>query len=139
MAVIQLFSGIHVDKWQTAVVAAVVLGVINLIIRPVIFLLMLPITMVTLGLFSFIINAELFYLVSVFVEGFVVDSFLWALIGSITFGVLNFVLNLIFVSKSTKTARVNFNFRGFKNEAPKKYGDVIDVELEPEKKKELKS
>ncbi|OFZ61330.1 MAG: hypothetical protein A2328_04220 [Bdellovibrionales bacterium RIFOXYB2_FULL_36_6] len=100
---------------------------------------MLPITMVTLGLFSFIINAELFYLVSVFVEGFVVDSFLWALIGSITFGVLNFVLNLIFVSKSTKTARVNFNFRGFKNEAPKKYGDVIDVELEPEKKKELKS
>lgn len=80
-----LIPGIEIDTLKTAIIAAVVLGVLNLIAKPVLVVLTLPITIVTLGLFMFVVNAVLFLLASSIVDGFVVDGFFLAVVGS--FGV----------------------------------------------------
>jgi putative membrane protein len=78
-----LLDGIEVDSFSVALIVGIVLGLINLIIKPVLKILTLPITIITLGLFSFILNAFLFYLAAVIVDGFEVNSFIYALVGSI--------------------------------------------------------
>ncbi|WP_124728385.1 phage holin family protein [Staphylospora marina] len=79
----RFIPGIEVDSWKTAFVAAVVLGLINLVVRPVLKLLALPITILTLGLFTLVINAFLFWLASVFVNGFEVNGFIAAFLGGL--------------------------------------------------------
>ena len=73
--------------------AALVLGVLNAIVRPVLIVLTLPITVLTLGLFLLVLNGLLLWLTSVIVRGFVVESFLAALLGAILMAVISFVLN----------------------------------------------
>ncbi len=80
--------GFGVDSLYAAIVAAIVLGLINAILRPVIVLLTLPVNLLTLGLFSFIINAGLFWLVSTIVKGFTVEGFVPALFGSLAMSVI---------------------------------------------------
>lgn len=75
-------DGIDVSGPYIAVIVAVVLGLLHITIRPVLFVLTLPINIITLGLFSFLINALLFWFVATFVEGFAVHGFLPALLGS---------------------------------------------------------
>ncbi len=75
--------GVRVDTFYSALLAALVLGIMNAILRPILVLLTLPVNLLTLGLFSFVINAFLFWLVSTVVKGFYVDGFWPALIGSI--------------------------------------------------------
>ena len=77
-----------------AVIAAVVLGALNLFIRPILFVLTLPITIVTLGLFSLVINALLVMLASVLVSGFVIGGFWAALLFALVLAVVNWVFNL---------------------------------------------
>lgn len=77
-----LVPGIVVDSFYIAVVTAIVLGLLNLFIRPILIILTLPITILTLGLFVFIINASLFWLASTFIQGFAVSGFIPALIGT---------------------------------------------------------
>jgi len=67
--------GIEVSGWYTALIAALILGLVNTIIRPILLILTLPINLVTLGLFTFVINALLFWFVSTVVKGFVVNGF----------------------------------------------------------------
>ena len=74
--------GITVVSFYIALIVAVVLGLINLILRPILIILTLPITLLTLGLFTFIINALLFWFVSTFIDGFSVDGFVPAFIGA---------------------------------------------------------
>lgn len=74
--------GIEVSGLYAAIIAAVILGLLNLIVKPVLLLLTLPITLLTLGLFTFVINAALFLFAASFIEGFTVDGFVPALIGS---------------------------------------------------------
>lgn len=74
--------GIEVSGFYIALIVAVVLGVINLIVKPILILLTLPINLLTLGLFTFVINAFLFWFVSTFIEGFTVDGFVPAFIGA---------------------------------------------------------
>lgn len=81
--VAQFLPGVSVDSFGTAVVAALILGLLNAIVKPILVILTLPITIVTLGLFIFVINAFLFMFAASFLSGFHVDSFLSALIGSI--------------------------------------------------------
>lgn len=92
-----ILPGVKVDSISTAFVVAVVLGVINTFLKPVLLILTLPITILTLGLFALIINAFLVLLVSSIVPGFRVEGFLWALIFSL-------VLTLVtsFLSSLTK-------------------------------------
>lgn len=77
-----LIPGISVADFATAIVVAVVLGVLNLFVRPVLILLTLPVNLLSLGLFTFVINALLFWFVAFFVKGFVVSGFLAAFLGA---------------------------------------------------------
>jgi putative membrane protein len=83
LLVARFVPGIEITGFWTAVVIAIVLGFLNLIVRPILVILTLPITLLTLGLFLFVLNAILFWLASVFVGGFVIDGFLPALLGSL--------------------------------------------------------
>ena len=81
--------------FPAAVVAALVLGLVNAFIRPVVKLLTLPLTCLTLGLFSLVINAVLFWAVAAFVEGFAVEGAVAALFGSVAFSLVTAVANLV--------------------------------------------
>lgn len=79
----EFIPGIQIDGFYAALIAALVLGLLNIVVRPILFLLTLPITILTLGLFSFILNALLFLFAASFIDGFSVDSFWYALLGSV--------------------------------------------------------
>jgi len=82
-ALAQVLSGIHVKDIWTAFVFALVLAILNIFIKPLIILFTLPVTIVTLGLFLFIINAIVVLLASRFVEGFSIANFWWGLLFSL--------------------------------------------------------
>lgn len=88
-----ILPGIKVDGFVTALIVAVVLGVINTFIKPIIVLLTLPINLITLGLFTIIINGALVLLTSAIVKGFFVENFLWAILFSLLVSVLSSFLN----------------------------------------------
>ena len=87
-----LFSGIHVAGYMEAVIAALLLSVVNFFIRPILTLLTLPITIVTLGLFLFVINGSMVLLVDSLLDGFRVDGLSWAILLSIVLTVANFFI-----------------------------------------------
>jgi putative membrane protein len=84
-----LLPGVVVASSWKAIVAAFVLAFINAIIRPILILLTLPVTVVTLGLFLFVINASMVLLASNWVDGFSVDGFWWALLFSFLLAIIN--------------------------------------------------
>jgi putative membrane protein len=88
--------GIRVDRIETALVAALVLGLVNALLRPVLVYLTLPLTIMSLGFFTLIINGALFYMVSKLVKGFSVVSFWDAVWGALLFSVFSFMLNIFF-------------------------------------------
>ena len=88
-----VLPGVTVDSFTTALIVAVVLGIINAFLKPILMLLTLPITIVTLGLFTFIINAILVLLVARIVPGFYVSGFIWALIFSLILSIVTTFLN----------------------------------------------
>jgi putative membrane protein len=83
-----LYSGVHVESFFAAALAALVLGLVNAVVRPILVLLTLPVTILTLGLFLFVINAGLFWLVAEIVGGFRVTGFGAALIGSLLYSLV---------------------------------------------------
>lgn len=74
-----LLRGVHADSFVTGLIVAVVLGLLNTFVRPLLILLTLPVTLITLGLFVLVINAGMVLLAARLVDGFVVESFWWAL------------------------------------------------------------
>lgn len=90
-----IIPGVHVADFLTALLVAVVLGIINAIIKPIILLFTLPINIMTLGIFSFIINALLIMLTGAMVKGFTVENFVSALLFSIVLSLVKIVLNTI--------------------------------------------
>jgi putative membrane protein len=93
LAVAYLYSGVAVDGIFAALIAALVLGLVNAVIRPVLILLTLPVTLLTMGLFIFVINALLFWFVAEVVKGFTVTGFMAALIGSFMYSVITLLVN----------------------------------------------
>lgn len=89
-----LLPGIHLSGFKAALLTAVVLGLINAVIKPVLKLLTLPLTIMTLGLFSLVLNALLIMLTARLVPGFQVQGFLWALAFSLVLAVVNWVLSI---------------------------------------------
>ncbi|NNM68593.1 MAG: phage holin family protein [Gallionella sp.] len=83
IAVANFVPGIHVDGFAAALVAAFLLGLVNTLIRPLLLLLTLPVTLLTLGLFIFVINGTLFWFVGSVLRGFVVDSFWHGVLGAV--------------------------------------------------------
>ena len=90
-----VFSGIHVADFKTAMIAALVLGLINTLIRPILVLLTLPATILTLGLFIFVINGLLFWFVGSFIEGFVVGGFWAGVFGAIIYSLISWALSAL--------------------------------------------
>jgi putative membrane protein len=96
LAVAYLLPGIKVLSFGSAMWAALILGLVNMLIKPVLILLTLPITIVTLGLFLFVINALLFWFVGSMLNGFKVNGFWWAVIGAFVYSLISgFLTNLI--------------------------------------------
>lgn len=91
LAVAYLYSGVQVNSFSAALIAAFVIGLFNMILRPVLVVLTLPVTIISLGLFLFVINALMFWAASGILDGFYVNGFGAALLGSLiysAFGVL---------------------------------------------------
>jgi putative membrane protein len=92
LAVAHFYSGVVVTSFVAALIAAFVIGLLNTIVRPIFIILTLPLTVITLGLFLFVINALMFYMASGLLEGFKVKSFTAALIGSLLYSVAGMVI-----------------------------------------------
>jgi len=98
LALPYLLPSIHVASFMTALGVAVVLGLINAVIRPVMLLLTLPVTLLTLGLFIFAINGMMFLLAAWLLDGFVVDGFFAGVIGSMLYSVISWLLTKLLLS-----------------------------------------
>jgi putative membrane protein len=92
LAVAYLYSGVQVSTYSSALLAAAVIGLLNMFVRPVLVVLTLPVTIVTLGLFLFVINALLFWAASGLLPGLHVNSFFAALVGSLIYSLLGLVI-----------------------------------------------
>ena len=101
LALPYLMSSIRVDSFVSALIAALVLGLINTFIRPLLILLTLPVTLVTLGLFIFIINGLLFWAVGSWIEGFHVAGFWSGVGGAILYSVISWALSAILLRRDS--------------------------------------
>jgi putative membrane protein len=123
-----LLPGIHSEQWQDLVFAALLLGLLNAFVRPLLMLVALPLLILTLGLFMLVINALLLMLVGTIVHGFDVDSFWWALLGSLIISVVGIVLNAL---TGSGKARIHIRRSGRSPRRPGRSDDgggpVIDV------------
>ena len=94
-AVPYLMHSVSVTSIGVALVAALVLGLVNTLVRPLLLLLTLPVTVVSLGLFIFVINGFMFWLVAKVVDGFHVDSFGSAILGALLYSVISWALSTL--------------------------------------------
>ena len=98
----QILPGVHIEGFGGAVIFAIVLGILNLIVTPILKILGLPLTIITLGLFSLVINAIVILIADYFIDSMTVDGFLWAFIFSILLSLITSLLNGIFTSSEDK-------------------------------------
>lgn len=96
--VAHIVRGIQVSSTPTLLASALVLGIINAFLRPLVILITLPINILTLGILTLFINGAFFYLVSKIVKGFVITGFWPAFWGYILFSIISFLLNFLFIS-----------------------------------------
>lgn len=88
-----VLPGVHVDGYLAAMTAALVLGLINTLLRPLLIVLTLPVTVLTLGLFILVINGLLFWFAGTVLKGFQVDGFWFGLLGALLYSVISTVLS----------------------------------------------
>lgn len=88
-----LLPGVHVKSFTAALVAALVIGIINAFLKPFLLILTLPVNIFTFGLFTLVTNALLIMLASAVVPGFIVDSFWWALLFGIALSIINWFIH----------------------------------------------
>lgn len=104
-AAAKLLPGIHIDGYWSAVVLAIVLGILNVLLKPLLIILTLPITIVTLGLFLLVINAFIILIASHFIGGFHVDGFWWALLFSIVLSIFTGILTRLGQASQSNESR----------------------------------
>jgi putative membrane protein len=95
LTVAYVLPGIRVADFGSAMIAAVVLGLVNAVIRPILILLTLPATILTLGLFIFVINGLLFWFVGSTLQGFTVSGFWWGFFGAIVYSIVSWALSSV--------------------------------------------
>ena len=93
LLVANLYPGVQVASFTSAMIAALVLGLLNALLRPILVLLTLPVTVITLGLFLFVINALMFYFAASLLDGFHVNGFVAALVGSLLYSLCGLVID----------------------------------------------
>lgn len=94
----KILTGVHFDTFGSTIIFAIVLGILNVFVKPILSILSLPITIITLGLFSFVINASMILLTDYFMDSMQVDGFLWALLFSILLSLVTSAFSTIFES-----------------------------------------
>jgi putative membrane protein len=97
LIVAYLLPGINVASFGSALIAALVLGLLNTLVKPVLILLTLPITVVTLGLFLLVLNALVFWFAGSILKGFEVAGFWWAVLGALVYSVVSGLLSRLLV------------------------------------------
>ncbi len=90
-----IVAGIHINDFWAAVVAAGVLGIVNALVRPILYLLTLPATILTLGLFTFVVNAFMLVIVDWVTPGFAVDTFWSALLGAVLLSLFSAIFSAL--------------------------------------------
>jgi putative membrane protein len=95
LAVAYVLPGIVIGSFWSAMLAAVVLGLLNTLVKPLLILLTLPITIVTMGLFLLVLNALVFWLAGSLFKGFQVEGFWWAVAGAILFSVISSLFSML--------------------------------------------
>ncbi|MBF6617580.1 phage holin family protein [Pollutimonas thiosulfatoxidans] len=98
LIVAYILPGITVASFGSALIAALVLGLLNTLVKPVLILLTLPITIVTLGLFLLVLNALVFWFVGSVLKGFQVNGFWWALLGALVYSIVSGLLSRLLTS-----------------------------------------
>jgi len=93
LALTYLYTGVELQGFGAALLAAVVIGLFNIFLRPILILLTLPVTLVTMGLFLFVINALLFWAAATLLDGFQVRDFTAALLGSLLYSIFSLVID----------------------------------------------
>jgi putative membrane protein len=91
----QVLDGVHVASFGVLLIAALVLGLVNALVRPVITILTLPLTIVTLGLFYLVVNGLAFGIAAAIVPGFTVDTFGSAILGALVVSIVSWVIGLV--------------------------------------------
>ena len=94
LLVAYLYPGVMVKSFTAAMIAALVLGLLNTIVRPLLVMLTLPVTLLTLGLFLFVINALMFWAAAGVIDGFAVNGFVAALVGSLIYSLCGMVIDV---------------------------------------------
>jgi putative membrane protein len=95
----KMLAGFQVDDLWAALIAAAILGLVNVLIRPILLILTLPVNILTLGLFTFVVNALMLLLVARIVQGFSIASFGTAILGALLLWVISMVLDLLLAPK----------------------------------------
>ena len=90
-----LLDSVQIDSLTSALLAALILGLVNTLIRPILFVLTLPVTFLTLGLFVFVINGLMFWAVADMVQGFQVASFGSAIVAAFVYSVISWLLSAL--------------------------------------------
>lgn len=99
MATGWLLPGVHVGGFVDALLAAAVIGLVNALVRPILVLLTLPVTVVTLGLFLLVVNGLMLQLADALLRGFAVDGLLWSVLGSVVLSVVTSILSGVLLKK----------------------------------------
>ena len=102
LGVAYLVPGIHVQSFLIAAIAAVVIGLANMLIKPILVIFTLPVTIITLGLFIFVINGVLFWGVGHFLQGCEVNTLKAGIIGALAYSVISWILSAIVIDKDKK-------------------------------------
>ena len=95
LGVAYIYPGVQVQDWKSAAIAALVLGLVNTLVKPILVLLTLPVTILTLGLFLVVLNALLFWGVAEVLPGFHVNGFWAAVLGAILYSVIGWLLSML--------------------------------------------
>lgn len=103
LAVAYFVPNIHVADFPTALLAALVIGLVNMLIKPILVILTLPITILTLGFFIFVINGLLFYCVGNWLQGFEVKTLFAGIIGAVVYSIISWVLAAIVIDDKKKS------------------------------------
>ena len=101
-----ILSGVTIANFTTAIIVALVLGLLNTIIRPILVILTLPINIISLGLFTLVINGFLFWLVTKMIDGFSVSGFWWAVIAAVVYSLISWAVSSLLTPKK-KSAQDN--------------------------------
>jgi putative membrane protein len=133
LAVVHIVPGVGFNSIETAVIAALVLGLVNAVLRPVVIFITLPLTILTLGIFTLFINGFMLFIVSKIVKGFVIADFWSAFWGALCFSIVSFLLN-IFINPQGK---IKMDLYQHNRNAPKRSG-VIDVDFKVDDKNDTK-